>query len=775
MTDSSLTRQQKNGQLFEKPPTWQEQSLSIEKNRIPITKPLWSSLRFDQFKKERTEYKDPVVYQNLLASKPDTTAPASTPPSNSTPAFVVPIKSRAYKQQRKHIFRSLFPKEVLHPPTPSPPKPPKIISPRSHALNGCYGKFTKKRRKNKRRLNNLKEKNNNNDKDNDKDNDNDNYNDWKRKRDKVGDSIRASIASPAPHTPIYSHATRKKNDNSSSSPIFTPTNETKSTTSTTSTTLWPYELPSNVYYVDWWSCPTPTQPHKSIDLLAWSDLLNDETLLFSQDIQQNVEHLSFGGRSLSTSGLLNAMQSIRFQRLISLTLSNCPSMNDQVISSIGISLPSCLRAISLSNLPNVSDHGVKTIATQHGKNVRKWSIRKCARITSMCLKVLSEKAPSDKCLECIEIEECDGGTDINLVDGLAYLLDRIHVTHVKLHCSSSIATSVVFDNNSKLNTTESIFINHSDIDQSHLSRLFQGRLNASTGRIQQPAFKTIHLKGCTLLNDLGVAPLHVNLKTSTSDYRRPQRSLICKTLTCLNLSQTNVTDESVILILRKTGSLRELNVSNTNITERSLITSVAINPWMRSLIADHSRDANVSVKFLNELSKSECRNVLVQLHLQGICRGGLKPSSASAVFQHLPYLTSLSILNCIDVDDNMIDNIAVGCTKLISFKLKMGCRKLHNYKNSFGIILQRVSYFALNDAVLIKDFYLEIKPASLITCSIRGCSSLNNQNIIDLVVQSYPTLLQLNISMTQINTTGLIAVLDKCKLYVFSFSSFFVS
>ena len=771
MTDSSLTRQQKNGQLFEKPPTWQEQSLSIEKNRIPITKPLWSSLRFDQFKKERTEYKDPVVYQNLLASKPDTTAPASTPPSNSTPAFVVPIKSRAYKQQRKHIFRSLFPKEVLHPPTPSPPKPPKIISPRSHALNGCYGKFTKKRRKNKRRLNNLKEKNNNND----NDNDNDNYNDWKRKRDKVGDSIRASIASPAPHTPTYSHATRKKNDNSSSSPIFTPTNETKSTTSTTSTTLWPYELPSNVYYVDWWSCPTPTQPHKSIDLLAWSDLLNDETLLFSQDIQQNVEHLSFGGRSLSTSGLLNAMQSIRFQRLISLTLSNCPSMNDQVISSIGISLPSCLRAISLSNLPNVSDHGVKTIATQHGKNVRKWSIRKCARITSMCLKVLSEKAPSDKCLECIEIEECDGGTDINLVDGLAYLLDRIHVTHVKLHCSSSIATSVVFDNNSKLNTTESIFINHSDIDQSHLSRLFQGRLNASTGRIQQPAFKTIHLKGCTLLNDLGVAPLHVNLKTSTSDYRRPQRSLICKTLTCLNLSQTNVTDESVILILRKTGSLRELNVSNTNITERSLITSVAINPWMRSLIADHSRDANVSVKFLNELSKSECRNVLVQLHLQGICRGGLKPSSASAVFQHLPYLTSLSILNCIDVDDNMIDNIAVGCTKLISFKLKMGCRKLHNYKNSFGIILQRVSYFALNDAVLIKDFYLEIKPASLITCSIRGCSSLNNQNIIDLVVQSYPTLLQLNISMTQINTTGLIAVLDKCKLYVFSFSSFFVS
>ena len=153
----------------------------------------------------------------------------------------------------------------------------------------------------------------------------------------------------------------------------------------------------NAVFQDW-SCAVPTRPQLHLDLLAWSDLLDDASLqkiLLSNvtTVLKKVHIFMFGGPHLSQIGILRIinMGGMKFQTLVKVVVADCPGMSDENIIALGASLPSTLRSISLHRLEDISDVGFRMVIQQHATHIERWSFRSNPRMTSLSLKTLEDK------------------------------------------------------------------------------------------------------------------------------------------------------------------------------------------------------------------------------------------------------------------------------------------------------------------------------------------------------------------------------------------------
>ena len=584
----------------------------------------------------------------------------------------------------------------------------------------------------------------------------------------------------------------------------------------------------NAVFQDW-SCAVPTRPQLHLDLLAWSDLLDDASLqkiLLSNvtTVLKKVHIFMFGGPHLSQIGILRIinMGGMKFQTLVKVVVADCPGMSDENIIALGASLPSTLRSISLHRLEDISDVGFRMVIQQHATHIERWSFRSNPRMTSLSLKTLADKCTRRQ-LELLEVEEC-GYTEeekgkkkeerdsssssvisvISLCDGMGFLLNRIKVVELKFLRSKTIPSSVVFDQRTKMSSTESIHLDGTTISLLNVSRLFQARKEVvptvvspsrehvmetttatATAILSQPNLQRLSLAGCPV-GDNDLRPLHENITNTTSEHRRPTRSLVCSSLMTLNLSCTLVTDAGLSRILQKTGALRQLNVSGCSglMSTSCLILAIASNPWLRSLRAGRGTRAYVDEAFGRALSKAECRHVMTCLHLQGIQRNSLvtmKGRSAAArlaasnkggatsspvlasALSHLPYLSDFTMHECENLTDDVVMSIASSCSSLVIFSLKKGCHRLRNEKALSTVLsLPSLSTFEIGDLTRVTRFTPAPAPQSLTRVSVRGCLMLTNDGLLDIVGCS-STLEALDCSMTLVDDHGLLALLKRCR------------
>jgi len=305
-----------------------------------------------------------------------------------------------------------------------------------------------------------------------------------------------------------------------------------------------------------------------------------------------------------------------------------------------------------------------------------------------------------------------------------------------------------------------------------------------------PLLKHFSVSHCRELHDADLAPLYENINNTTSEHRRPTRSLVCSELVILNLSYTSITDASVNGILSKTGKLRELNVNGIpEITVNSLIGAVANNPWLKMINAVHCPKCLLSSEWCSELLRSQCRNVLQVLHVHGIQRGGIKttaprfrarsirkkkPFSLSpspsplAVFAHLPYLVSFHIKNCEYLTNTLLNHLTEGCCNTLeSLVLKTHCHQLtaEGALDNLFNKCKKLKEVEIGGATSLLTFNRTTRLSKHVTkLSFNGCSLLNDKGIVHLLSYCASNVVHVDISNTAITEKGMQQILSNCKL-----------
>lgn len=488
--------------------------------------------------------------------------------------------------------------------------------------------------------------------------------------------------------------------------------------------VWPHAVPPSALFADWMSS-TPSHPLSSLDLLEWSDLV-DDTFLFDRitpAIAESVVRFVLTGKRLTKAGLEHvfAIDRLQFSHLATLVIVDCPAVDDRILQLIGRSISQIelspsrrmskrashnpvrskkgarFHSITLDTLPKIGDDGLRAIAMQHGKHLREWRIRRCPRITSLSIKGLADMGPDDGRLTTLELEECPEAQQ-NLGDGLSVFLDRCEVGELILRRFASLAESVVFNEHSRLQGMKKFAVYVTDFTRMHIARLVQARkvqcapsqqahnapLNATTP--SQPVLTALSLVGGgsktktlqSSLTDPDLAPLHESYHTTGQDEtRRPTRSLFCRSLLHLDLSHNRkLTDEGVAQVIKKTGKLRTLNVSHTGITAtNTLVAAVSINDWLKEIKAVGA-SIHPGEAFFSALRNAECRNVLANIEFGALEHGLLRDHDAEQVavgaFAHLPFLQRLYLHSGRDFSDKALKAMAFGSFRLKEIVLRRG-------------------------------------------------------------------------------------------------------
>jgi hypothetical protein len=807
--NEELNQQQKNAIRFEKAPTWEEQKVSIERNTITKEEPLWSSKNFSTFLSTKPEFNgNAIEYQRILASIPiPPPSPPSPPREGQVEAFLAPVKSELYRVTKRHQLRTLFPNTFLHKLPPPPPPPVKVISPRSKALNACYGSIISSRKALTRSCQTKKIRK-------------------KRKGGRLDERNKQSCLQRRmiPASSLSSSKESKINDLPK---------------------IWPYHIPLCAFYHDN-ARQSPSRTFDEINLLRWSDIIDDEIFInvmkmteeevfiktdtrkymkrssyrtthsLSYHMQQRCSALTLGGsRRLTSDGLLQSFnKNIKFVNIAEITLSSCYAINDDVLRSIGLSLSSkTLKTIKLIKLNNITDYGIQSVAIQHGSTVQYWSIKNCHRITTLGLKFLGDKCAA---MNSLEIEECDNndGSGPPLSDGISYILDRCYVLNIVLINVQSMMESVLFDLKSKMNhLTQSIHFIKCPVNRQHLSRLFQLRKciittkNGTTKHVlQQPLFNHIYFTNCQQLKDLDVTPMYENSSNSTTEHRRPTRSLICSELTTLNVSNTLLSDTSMISILNKSSKLRELNCNHMkNITINTLLLVLRTNPWIKILKFMNCEKCLVTNQFCKFLMASECRNVLTTLWLHGIQRGHLSEEELprkkvgkkvgkkvilplpQSVFLHLPFLKHFKLCSCEYLNDCTVMNLVNGCShtlETITLKTKcyqltsksihhifFKCAKLIQFDlgHATGVSFEKIKIQDRNHSNLTQAATRTMMaplPKTVTSVSFTGCTQLNDTGLVHLLSNCARNLTTLDVSKTSITESSLYYIFQHCKTLI---------
>ncbi|GAB1289431.1 Dynein regulatory complex subunit 6 [Apodemus speciosus] len=322
--------------------------------------------------------------------------------------------------------------------------------------------------------------------------------------------------------------------------------------------------------------------------------------------------------------------------IMHLTINDMPTLTDNCVKVLVEKCPR-ISSVILIGSPHISDCAFKALSSCDLKKIR---FEGNKRITDACFKSIDRNYPG---ISHIYMVDCKGLTDSSL-KSLSYLKQLTVLNLTNSVRIGDIGLKQFFDGPASMRLRELNLTNCSLLGDASVIRLSE----------RCPNLHYLNLRNCEHLTDLAI------------EYIASMLSLIS-----IDLSGTLISNEKGMTILSRHRKLREISLS-----ECVNITDFGIRAYCKtSLVLEH-----LDVSYCTQLTDDIIKTIAIfctritSLNIAG-CPKGITDAGMEILSARCHYLHILDISGCIQLTDQILQDLQIGCKQLRILKMQF-CKSI---------------------------------------------------------------------------------------------------